>query len=163
MRSLLLALVLAACGTSTSGMSGPTLSGKLQDSSDEAPAIQSNDILARDPVTKSSVVKHILIGWRDLASQYPAGLDKRAQARSRTEADALASQLLARVRGGENLEALMAEFSEDVGSAKTGRSYTVTPDEKLVFEFKRLSLRLNVGEAGLVQTSYGWHIVKRLE
>ena len=161
MRFLLLCL--AACGTSTSGMSGPTLSGRIQDNSDEAPAIQSNDVLARDATTKKAVVQHILISWQDLGAGYAGAQDPRGKQRSRAEADALATQVLGRVRAGENMEALMAEYSEDVGSAKTGRSYPVTPDEKLVFEFKRLSLRLNVGEAGLVKTSYGWHIIKRLE
>src|SRR5262249_60660434 len=128
-----------------------------------APAIQPTDILARDAVTKKAVVKHILISWHDQANAYPLGQDPRGQKRSRAEADALAAELLGRVRAGENMEALMAEYSEDGGSAKSGRSYNVAPDEKLVFEFKRLSLRLNVGEAGLVKTGFGWHIIKRLE
>ncbi len=164
MRTVLLALAVAACGASTSGMSGPTLSGKMQDASDdEAPAIQSNDILARDAVTKKAVVKHILVSWRDLAKNYDGAIDPRAAARSRADADALAVELLGRVRAGEDMDALMAKYSEDQGSAQTGRSYDVTPDAKLVFEFKRLSLRLKPGEAGLVQTTYGWHIIKRLE
>ena len=71
--------------------------------------------------------------------------------------------LLERARADEAFEPLMAEFSEDPGSAASGESYSVTPDAELVFEFKRMSLRLNVGESGLVLSQYGWHIIKRVE
>jgi hypothetical protein len=161
-RIFLLPLLLGACG-STAGMSGPTLSGKLQDSSDEAPALQSNDILAREAQTKKALVKHILVSFRELARNYDGPMDPRGAARSRAEADALAQELLGRVRAGEDMDALMAKYSEDKGSAESGRAYDVSADAKLVFEFKRLSLRLGVGEAGLVLSTYGWHVIKRVE
>lgn len=152
-----------ACGGSTNGMSGPTLTGKLEDGSDETPAIQSNDILARDAQTKKAGVKHILVGWRDLAKNMENKMDERAAKRSRAEADALAIDLLKRAGAGEDFDKLMAEYSEDAGSARSGRVYDVTADAKLVFEFKRLSLRLKPDEVGLVMTLYGWHIIKRVE
>jgi parvulin-like peptidyl-prolyl isomerase len=157
MRSLLLALtLLAACGPGSPG--GPTMNNRMNDDMDAPPPeIQSNDVLERDAVTKSAKVKHILISWKEL------GKDARAQQRGRAEADKLAVSLLERVRAGEAIEPLMAEFSEDPGSAESGQSYDVAPDAELVFEFKRLSLRLNVGEAGLVLTQFGWHIIKRVE
>lgn len=161
MRSLLLMFVMT-CGGST-GLSGPTVSGRINDGSEEVSPLQSSDILARDAVTKRATVKHILIAWRELAPSYPGGIDARAKERGRAEADTLAGDLLARVRNGEAIEPLMAVFSEDSGSAASGKSYDVTVDAKLVFEFKRLSLRLNVGESGLVQTQFGWHVIKRLE
>ena len=42
------------------------------------------------------------------------------------------------------------------------RTYTATPEAGLVEPFKALALRLNVGEAGLVMTQYGWHIIVRV-
>jgi hypothetical protein len=161
MRTSVLCLLLAACGTSTAGMSGPTISGRIDDRSEQAPAIQSNDILRRERVAPKAQVQHVLIGWRELAKNYE--LHPRAQARSREEADALAVATLARARAGEDMAGLMNELSEDRGSSMNGNPYEVTADAKLVFEFKRLSLRLNVGEIGLVQSIYGWHIVKRVE
>jgi hypothetical protein len=163
MKRVALCLVLAACG-STQGMSGPTVSGRMGAGDDEPiPAIQSNDILARDQRTSKVEVKHILIGWRQPDKGTGHKQDPRAAARSREEADALAVALLARVRAGESMDALMAEYSEDQGSAATAKSYTVTADAGLVFEFKRLGLRLDAGEAGLVKTEFGWHIIKRVE
>jgi peptidyl-prolyl cis-trans isomerase D len=163
LRTALLALLAgAACG-STQGMAGPTLTGRVDDHGESAPEIQSNDILARDAVTSKAKVKHILIGWRDLADEHGGRQDPRAAARSREDADALALATLERLRAGEPIEPIMSELSEDSGSAKTGSSYTVTADAGLVFEFKRLGLRLNVGEAGMVRTLYGWHVMKRIE
>jgi peptidyl-prolyl cis-trans isomerase D len=157
----LVALALVACGPGIQG--GPTMNGHMNQADDDAPKIQSNDILARDPVTKASKVKHILISWKDLGDAFQGHLDPRAEKRTRAEADALAEKLLERVRAGEAIEPLMAEFSEDPGSAASGDAYAVSPDAQFVFEFKRMGLRLNVGEAGLVMSQFGWHIMKRVE
>lgn len=155
--ALLLTLLAVACG-------GPSRGGRSPvDEEPPPPEIQSNDILSRDAVTMRSRVKHVLIGWRDLAAAYPDGMDERAAARTRDEADALALQVLGRVRAGEPIEPIMAEISEDSGSAASGDSYEVTAEARLVFEFKRLGLRLEVGEAGLVMSQYGWHVMKRVE
>lgn len=160
----LLALALG-CGHSTGAMNGPSMNNSLNDQDEPPPPeIQSNDILARDAVTSKSKVKHILVGWKDLAKSYGGlgKMDERAARRSHGEADKLATILLARVRAGEPIEPLMTEFSEDPGS-QGGAEYDVTATAGYVFEFKRLSLRLNVGEAGLVLTAYGWHVIKRIE
>ena len=163
--ALLGLLVLHACGGGNSQAAPPANAATAAKADDtEEPAIQSNDILAREADTKKARVKHILIGWKDLAKSYgPEGLDPRARNRTRAEADELAVKLLERVRAGEDIDALMMQYSEDPGTAKTAAPYDVTGDAQLVFTFKRLSLRLKVGEAGLVQTVYGWHIIKRVE
>jgi len=158
---ILLALLLsAACGPGIPG--GPTMNNKVNEE-DAPPAIQSNDILARDAVTKQSKVKHILISWKDLGEAFQGHLDPRAAARTRAQADELAAKLLERVRAGEAIEPLMAEFSEDPGSNQSGEAYDVSPEAQLVFEFRRMGLRLNVGEVGLVLSQFGWHIMKRVE
>lgn len=160
MRRALAFLLLVACGPGSPG--GPTMNNRMSPPpDDEAPAIQSNDILAREAESNQTRVKHILIGWRDLAGE--RDVDPRARARSRAEADELAQSLLQRVRKGEPIEPLMAEFSEDGGSADSGESYEVTPGAQLVFEFKRLGLRLRPGEAGMVLSKFGWHVMKRVE
>lgn len=120
--------------------------------------LESAAILARAPVTDKAQVKHILLGYKDLH----AG-DERAKARDRKALDALVAKTLARLKKGEKIEALMAELSEDPGSATTGTSYEATPDARLVPPFKDLSLRLNVGEVGVVKTQFGFHIIQRVE
>jgi hypothetical protein len=159
MRLAAVLLLVVACGPGNPG--GPSMNHHMSDTPDSAPAIQSNDILSRDAQSNHTRVKHILIGWRDLAGE--RDIDARARTRTRQEADQLAQSLLERVRKGEPIEPLMAEFSEDGGSAEDGEAYDVTPDAKLVFEFKRLGLRLKPGEAGLVMSQFGWHVMKRVE
>jgi hypothetical protein len=148
-----LALALLLGGTAVAQDQAPF------ESIDEA----SQQILAREAVTERAVVKHILVGWGELAPAYGGRIDPRAASRSREDADALTLQLLGQVRGGDPIEPLMAEHSEDPGSAATGEAYTATADAGLVPPFKALSLRLEVGETGLVLTRYGWHIIQRVE
>jgi hypothetical protein len=157
--AVLVLLPLAACGPGIAG--GPTMNNRT--TTDDVPEIQSNDILGRDALTQKAKVKHVLIAWRDLAAAYDGQLPERAAVRTRQQADTLAQSILARVRGGEPIEPIMAQLSDDPGSSQTGEAYEVTPDASYVFEFRRLSLRLKVGEAGLVLTQFGWHIIQRVE
>ena len=121
--------------------------------------VTSGDILAREPVANNAQVKHILISWKDLESAN----DARAQKRTKEEAEALVKSLMTQIKAGADFDMLMKQHSEDPGSASTGRSYTVAPDKQLVIEFKQLALRLNVGEVGVVQSDFGFHIMKRVE
>ena len=143
--SLFLATLLAGIGARCSG------------------PVESTDILNREPATETAQVQHVLVGWSDLAPNYGSGIDARAANRSREEADQLARLILKRARSGDDFRALMKEFSEDPGSAPDGRLYSVNPKASLVQGFKDLGLRLEVGEAGVVETQYGWHIIKRIE
>jgi parvulin-like peptidyl-prolyl isomerase len=119
--------------------------------------LESAEILAR-PATPGPVeVQHVLLGWKDLV----AAKDPRAQARTKSDADTLAVELLGKVRGGADIVALMKQFSEDPGSSNDGKPYSVDTTTPMVEPFKNLALRLKVGEAGLVKTVFGWHIVKR--
>ncbi len=131
--------------------------------------LESTDILARplpaaDPSGAPIEVQHVLIGWKDVPAAKQPGRpqDPRAAARTKADADKLATEVLAKVRGGGDMIALMKEFSEDPGSKDTGRTYPVTPTASLVPPFKDLSLRLQLDEAGLVKTAFGWHIIKRV-
>ena len=60
------------------------------------------------------------------------------------------------------MAALMKEFSEDPGSKDNARAYPVSPDAPFVEPFKHMSLRLKDGEAGLVKSPFGWHVIKRV-
>lgn len=129
-----------ACGSGSPD--GSTTSGKVAQEEPASPDAASAEIMARDADTNHAVVKHIVI---------PA--DQKA----------LALDLLRRVRAGEAIEPLMKQHSKDPGSADSGESYEVRPDSELVFEFKRMGLRLRVGEVGLIASNFGWHVMKRIE
>jgi hypothetical protein len=127
------------------------------------PEEAAQEILAREPPAASAEVLHVLVGWADLASAYGARMDERAKARTKAEADTLAMDVLKRARAGEDFPSLMKAHSEDWASAQTGKTYTVTPDARLVPPFRALSLRLQPGETGIVETKYGWHVIQRIQ
>jgi parvulin-like peptidyl-prolyl isomerase len=120
--------------------------------------LESTDILKREPVTQKAKVKHILLGWTEAHTN-----DDRGTKRSRADLEKLVKETVAKLKKGDKIEPLMAQLSEDPGSAKSGQSYDVTPQAGLVEPFKNLSLRLNVGEVGVVKTEYGIHIIQRTE
>lgn len=163
MRGLLvpaLVALLLGCGTAQpGGMSGPTLNNRVG-SPPPRPALQSNDILDREQKTYKAEVKHILIGWKGHGDE--SRQDERAKQRSRGDADTLVKQLYNQLQNGAPIEPLMKQYSEDPGSVG-GNSYEVEPGGPLVLEFRQLSLRLDVGEVGVVLTDFGWHIIKRTE
>jgi parvulin-like peptidyl-prolyl isomerase len=125
--------------------------------------LESADILARAAQPGTVQVQHVLIGWKDapIAKQRPQ-MDPRAQARTKEDADKLAQEILEKVRGGGDMAALMKEHSEDPGSKDNARAYPVSEDAPMVEPFKNLSLRLELGEAGLVKSPFGWHVIKRV-
>jgi parvulin-like peptidyl-prolyl isomerase len=121
-------------------------------------SLESADVLKRAPATDKAKVKHILLGWTGAN----AG-DDRGKTRDRAALEKLVKATVAKLNKGDKIEPLMSELSEDPGSAKSGTTYDVTPDAGLVPPFKDLSLRLKVGEVGVVKTDFGIHIIQRTE
>lgn len=121
-------------------------------------ATETVDILNREPVTEKAEVRHVLISWADLSPNYDGRMDERGYDRSETDAIKLASQVLKRARNGEDFLVIMKEHSED----RIDSIYTATPDADLVPPFKALSLRLKIGEIGMVESKFGFHVIKRV-
>ncbi|HEU4731612.1 MAG TPA: peptidylprolyl isomerase [Kofleriaceae bacterium] len=162
---LVLIAVAALGGASGCGGGAPGPAPQKPAAAEPAPSVSSvisTDILAREPVANTATVKHILISWRDLGDAFQGHLDPRAEKRSKTDAEAEVRALLKQLQDGADFDALMRENSEDTGSAQSGRTFTVTPDASLVIEFRQLSLRLRPGEIGVVQSDFGFHIIKRV-
>lgn len=159
---LALALALAACSGSPGG---PTINNHINqpDPVPQASPVVSADIMAREPVANVAKVKHILIGWKDLGEAYGGHLDPRAAGRTKQQAEEVVRQILASLKGGADFDVLMKAQSEDPGSASSAREYNVSPDAQLVIEFRQIGLRLRVGEVGVVESDFGFHIVKRTE
>ncbi len=157
-RMVLLLSLACACGPGAKG--GPTMNNKMNapETTPQSSSVVSADILAREPVANNAQIKHILIGWKD-----SDGHDPRSATRSKQDAEAQVRALLDQLKAGADFDALMKQYSEDPGSASHATAYKVSPDAQLVIEFKQLGLRLRVGEVGVVQSDYGFHIMKRVE
>lgn len=161
MQRLALLLTLTACGPT--GMSGPSMNNKMTGTPQTATAtIESTEILDREPRSNHTKVKHILISWKDKSDAFASGADARALKRTKRDAERHVRSLQKQIEGGADFEVLMNTHSEDKGSA-TGEAYDVTPEAGLVIEFRRLGLRLDVGEVGVVESDFGFHIIKRVE
>ncbi len=100
--------------------------------------------LGNDKVT----VKHILI--------------KADTEEEKVEAKKEAEKVLAKAKAGEDFDKLIEEFNDDPGATDEG--YTFANDGTMVQEFADASFALEIGSISeLVETSYGYHIIKRLE
>ena len=152
-------LMLVACGPGSKG--GPAMNNRINSPgpTGQGSDVASGDILAREPVANNAQVKHILISWKDLES----ARDDRAKKRTKQEAEGVVRSLVTQIKAGADFDMLMKQHSEDPGSAANARPYPVSPDAQLVIEFKQLGLRLNVNEVGVVQSDFGFHIMKRVE
>lgn len=93
--------------------------------------------------------KHILIQATAEDADFN---DKKAKAES----------VLARAKAGEDFDALITEFNEDPGVEENPDGYVFTKNQ-MAKEFEDAAYALNENEiSGLVQTSYGFHILKKL-
>jgi parvulin-like peptidyl-prolyl isomerase len=121
--------------------------------------LDSTDILARKDTAAKVKVKHILLGWDKV---HPPG-DPVGEKRSRADLEKLVKDTVAKLKKGDKIEPLMKELSEDPGSKDNGQAYDVSADAQMVPPFKNLSLRLKVGETGVVKSEFGIHIIQRTE
>ncbi|GAA4011705.1 hypothetical protein GCM10022408_25220 [Hymenobacter fastidiosus] len=74
-------------------------------------------------------------------------------------------ELYARLKRQENWEKLVAQFSEDAGSAANGGELPPFGTGRMIPSFEESAFRLqNPGDlAAPVSTPYGWHIIKLIE
>jgi hypothetical protein len=160
-RHVALAAALAGCGGSPAATpTAPTTPAAPVDPA-MSPVV-SADILAREPLSNTATVKHILISWQDLGEAFQGRLDPRAVKRTKADAEALVRTLVKQLQDGADFDTVMRTNSEDLGSANSGKAFTVTPDAQLVIEFRQLGTRLRVGEIGVIQSDFGFHIIKRI-
>lgn len=75
----------------------------------------------------------------------------------------LANDTLAKIKKGSDFDKLMEELSEDPGSKAEPQGYIFT-DGQMVSEFENAVKALEPGKVSeIVESSYGYHIIKRLE
>lgn len=157
------AVAALATGCGPTGMSGPTMNNRMNAPVTASATVESTEILDREPRANHTKVKHILISWKDKAAAFGGGADPRGLARGKRDAEREVKGLLKQLAGGADFDVLMKTHSEDRGSAQDAVAYDVAPDAQLVIEFRQLGLRLDVGEVGVVESDFGFHIIKRLE
>jgi peptidyl-prolyl cis-trans isomerase D len=161
-RLAFVACLIAAC---SGAPGGPSINNRVNPPEMTKPAsrVVTVDILKREPRASRTRVKHILIGWADKAGAYNGNIDKRAAGRTLADAESVVDALMEQIASGGDFDALMRATSEDSGLASNPNGYEVKPDANLVLEFRQLGLRLEVGEVGVVESDFGFHVMKREE
>ena len=77
-------------------------------------------------------------------------------------AKAKAEEVLAKAQAGEDFDALIKEYGEDPGMEGSPDGYVFT-DGTMVQEFEDGTKSIQPGEFTLVKTSYGYHVIQRLD
>ena len=93
-------------------------------------------------------VVHILINSGDI--------DENGDNIFGDEEYALANELLERIRNGENPRELAAQYSKDPG---TPDGFYEFPRGMMVPSFEEWSFSANAGDTGIVETSFGFHVM----
>lgn len=81
------------------------------------------------------------------------------------DAEGKIKKALAELKAGQPWDSVVTKYSEDKGSAKKGGELPWFGTGRMVPEFEKAAFALKAdGEySDIIKTSYGWHIIKRLE
>lgn len=80
--------------------------------------------------------------------------------RSKEESKKLADDMLAKVKAGEDMTELAKKNSEDTGVTENQGQYSFNKYGSYVPEFKDWALKATVGDSAIVETTYGYHVMK---
>ena len=97
--------------------------------------------------------KHILINKPEEGEEAEKG---------EKQGEELAKELLERAKNGENFDDMIKEYSEDPGSESNPDGYVFT-DGQMVEPFENAVKELKPGEFGFCESSYGYHVILRVE
>lgn len=137
--------------------------GSLQQQENSPLAATDEEVSAKMAESYASV-KHVLI-MNSSSEEGEVDAEKYAQ-----DAKAKAEEVLAKAVGGENFESLVAEYGEDPGMETSPAGYVIDENGtsadgsgSMVPEFTKGSFAVAPGNVNpeLVESSYGWHIIKR--
>lgn len=114
---------------------------------------------------KYAVVKHVLVMNTPQDSEEDVDTEQYA-----ADAKKKAEEVLAKAVKGDNFEKLIAEYGEDTGMESNTEGYIIDEDGttldgsgRMVSEFTKGSFAVEPGKVNpeLVESTYGWHIIKR--
>ena len=100
--------------------------------------------------------RHVLVMHRDSQAR------PEEVTRTRDEALARAKECLQKLRAGADFTDMVNEYSDEPGAAERAGDLGVFRREVMVKEFADAAFSLKVGEISeVVETDYGFHIIKR--
>lgn len=117
---------------------------------DEVKSVYDSDTKSFDKVT----ARHILFSKMNTTTGEWLSEEEKAEAENK------AKEILEKVNAGEDMEKLAKEYSEDPPVEENGGVYTFTKFDSYVDEFKDWAINANVGDTGIVETAYGYHVMR---
>jgi hypothetical protein len=156
----LAALMTTACATLATSPDwvggGLEITAPARAAEEDARAERERARVAAQP--KQIGAKHILVMHAQSKSKPDAVTRSREDARRRAE------EALTKLRIGAEFEALVKEYTDEPGGAERGGDLGVFDRSTMVKSFADAAFLLQVGEvSGVVETVYGFHIIKRTE
>lgn len=135
---------------------GLVTSAPLREAEEDAKAARERDREAREP--KEIAAKHILVMHVDSTSR-PAQIK-----RTRDEARARAQECLLKLRGGADFDEMVREYSDEPGGAERAGDLGIFERGQMVKGFSDTAFGLKINEVSeVVETQFGFHIIKRTE
>lgn len=124
----------------------------------EPPLEAAEEESARSDTPSEIAASHLLVMHQGSRSA------TRAITRTREEARARAEEARARILGGEDFAAMVAEYSEEPGAAAREGALGRFSRGMMVRPFADAAFALDVGEVSeVVETAFGFHVIKRTE
>jgi hypothetical protein len=117
---------------------------------------KAKEAAAPGPAVETATASHILIRYAGALRTTPD------VTRSKEDAKKLAEQLVKKLQGGADFTALANEFTEDPSGKTTGGKLGTFPRGRMVPEFDKPVFALPPGGVSdVVETAFGYHIIKR--
>jgi len=120
----------------------------------DSPATTAEAAAAPDQIS----AQHLLVQYKGSMRAAPSVERTKEQAKARAE------EALKKAKGGGNFDALVGEYSDEPGAAQRKGQLGKFSRQMMVKEFSDAAFKLKVGElSGIVETSFGFHVIKRSE
>jgi peptidyl-prolyl cis-trans isomerase C len=117
---------------------------------------QLREILVRQQLIDAMILAHSMLEQARASHILLQAQDDAAKQQRKPEAD----ELLAQLQNGGDFAALAREKSEDPGSGAQGGDLGWQPRGVFVPEFDEAIFSMQKGELRLVETQFGWHIIR---
>jgi parvulin-like peptidyl-prolyl isomerase len=114
--------------------------------------------MAADGGTDGQMIRasHLLVAYKDAM--------RSTQTRTKAEAKARAEEALKRAKKGEDFTKVVAAYTDEPGGADRGGDLRKFGHGQMVPEFDKAAFALKVNEiSGIVETPFGFHVIKRTE